>query len=176
MKRIKVTLITSLSLVLLAIGCKKIEQLLTFHISDECTTTIQSTTPVNLPFEVPTPDVTTNSSQEFSNNNTKAGLVKDVKLDELKITITNPSAKTFSFLKSVHLYISTGSHDEIELAYLDNISSTTNTVNLITTQSKLDQYVKASGYKLRTSVVTRETLTQNTDVKINLRFKVTANL
>jgi len=79
--------------------------------------------PFSLPFEIPTPDITTNSEQELNNNNTKANLVKDVSLEELKLTIVSPSGKTFSFLKSVHIYISTNDDDEVELAYKDNIES-----------------------------------------------------
>jgi hypothetical protein len=87
-----------------------------------------------------TPEVTTNSSAEFENNNTKADLVKDVKLKELTLTITDPTAKTFSFLKSIHLYISTDSNDEIELAFKDDINSTSSTITLTTTAAKLDKY------------------------------------
>ena len=45
--------------------------------------------------------VTTNSSAEFENNKTKASLVKDVKIRSLKLSITDPSDKTFTFLKSI---------------------------------------------------------------------------
>ncbi|WP_291249084.1 hypothetical protein [Flavobacterium sp.] len=50
-------------------------------------------------------------------------------MKELKLTITDPSKKTFRFLKSIHLYISTDANDEIELAYLDDINSSSNTLN-----------------------------------------------
>lgn len=157
------------------ISCNKIDDLLTFSISDETQFTVSSGLPINLPFEIATPDVTTNSSAEFSNNNTRADLVKDIRLTELKLTVINPTDKTFSFLKAVHLYISTNSNDEIELASLDNINTTSNNINLICSGSKLDQYVKAGNYKIRTQVTTKETLTQDIDVKVNMTFKVTAD-
>lgn len=156
-------------------SCSEVDKLLTFTISNETSFKINSGLPFNSPFEVPTPDVTTNSTSEFSNNKTKAELVKDVKLDELKLSISTPSDKTFSFLKSVHLYISTNDSDEIELAFLDNISSSAKTINLTCTSQKLDKYIKASSYKIRTSVTTKETLTQETTVKANMKFKVTAD-
>jgi hypothetical protein len=43
-------------------------------------------------------------------------------LKELTVTITDPANKTFSFLKSIRLYISTDAN-EIELAYKDDINS-----------------------------------------------------
>src|SRR5262245_41371792 len=88
-------------------SCGEIDKLLTFNISEESSFTVNSGLPISSPFEIPTPDVTTNSSADFENNNTKASLVKDVRLKELKLTITDPENQNFDFLKSVHLYIST---------------------------------------------------------------------
>lgn len=170
----KTIVITSLIL-LLTIACSEVDKLLTFTISEETSFKIGMGTSLNTPFEVPTPDVTTNSSAEFKNNNTRADLVKNVKLKELKLTITDPVDKTFSFVKSVHMYISTNSSDEIELAYQDNISSTSNTINLTCTSQKLDNYIKASSFKIRTSVTTKETLSKEVTVKANMNFEVTAD-
>jgi hypothetical protein len=152
-----------------------VDQLLTFTISNQTSFTIASGFPLNTASEIITPDVTTNSSAEFQNNNTNANLVKDARLKELKVTITNPTDKTFSFLRSIHLYISTDSTDEIELAYLDDINSTTNVLNLTLTDAKLDKYIKASSYKIRTKAVIKETLTKDITVKADMKFRVTAD-
>jgi hypothetical protein len=173
MKTKKNTILVLLALMI--VSCSEVDKLLTFSISDQTTFKVNSGLPFNSPFEVATPDVTTNSTSEFSINNTNVDLIKDVKLDELKLSITSPADKTFSFLKSVHMYISTTADDEIELAFLDNISSTTNTINLTCTTQKLDKYIKASSYKIRTSVTTKETLTQETTIKADMEFKVTAD-
>lgn len=170
----KIIAITAL-IFLLTISCNEVDKLLTFNISDDVTFKINSGLPFDTPFEVATPDITTNSSSEFQNNNTRSDLVKNVKLDQLKLSITNPTDKTFSFLKSVHMYISTDGTDEIELAYQDNISTTANTINLTCTTQKLDKYIKASSYKIRTSVTTRETLTKEITIKADMNFKVTAD-
>jgi hypothetical protein len=162
-------------LVLFIVSCSEVDKLLTFTISNQTTFKINSGLPFNSPFEVATPDVTTNSTSEFKNNNTKVDLVKDVKLQELKLSITSPADKTFSFLKSVHMYISTNADDEIELAYQDDINATTNTLNLTCTTQKLDKYIKASSYKIRTKVTTRETVTQDITVKADMKFRVTAD-
>ena len=155
-------------------ACNKLDELLTFTISDQTNFTIEGSSPLNLPLDILTPEVTTDSDQQFENNNTSAPLVKDVRLQELRLTITDPSGKTFSFLKSVHLYISTSSSDEIELAYLDDIPSDVSTITLTTSGEKLDTYIKASSYKLRTRVITRESLAQSVDIRSDLVFKVTA--
>ncbi len=101
--------------------------------------------------------------------------MKDVKLKSLKLSITNPDGKTFTFLKSIHLYISTTDSDEIELAYQDNINETSNMLNLISTNAKLDKYIKADKYKIRTQVTLKETLTKDVTVKAAMKFGVTAD-
>jgi hypothetical protein len=156
-------------------SCDAIDNLLSFTISNETSIQIKSTSPINLPTEIITPDVTTNSSAEFKNNKTEAGLVKDVKLKSLNLTITSPDGKNFTFLKSIHLYISTTDSDEIELAYQDNINETTNMIELISTNAKLDKYIKADQYKIRTQVTLKETLTKDVTVKANMKFGVTAD-
>lgn len=165
----------SLFLALFVSSCSAVDDLLSFTISNQASIKIKSTSPINLPSEIITPDVTTNSSTEFANNKTKANLVKDVKLRSLQLTIDSPSGKTFTFLKSIHLYISTTNSDEIELAYQDNINSSMNTIDLICTDKRLDQYIKADSYKIRTQVTLKETLTQDVTVKAAMKFKVTAD-
>lgn len=154
--------------------CSEIDELLTFRISHQTSMTIQSASPLNLPVSVPTPAITTNSSQQFQNNNTRADLVKDVRLEDLSLTITSPSSKTFSFLRSINIYISTDQNDEIKVAYLDNIVTSASMIMLTPVNVKLDKYVKSDTYKLRTEIVTKETLAQDVEVKVDLRFKVTA--
>lgn len=156
-------------------SCDAVDDLLTFTISNNTSIKIKSTSPINLPSEIITPDVTTNSSAEFENNKTKANLVKDVKIRSLKLSISDPSDKTFTFLKSIHLYISTTNSDEIELAYLDDINTSNNSIDLICTDARLDQYIKADSYKIRTKVTLKETLTKDVTVKADMKFKVTAD-
>jgi hypothetical protein len=153
--------------------CSEVDELLTFDISDETQFRVESTSPLNLPIEIATPSVTTNSNQKFENNNTKASLVKDVKLTELKLTVATPN-KNFSFMKSIEIFISTDQSNEIKLAWLDEFPTTATSVNLNTVNVKLDEYVKAESYNLRTRVVTDESLSQPVDIKVNLKFIVTA--
>ncbi|MFV8344261.1 hypothetical protein [Flavobacterium sp. XS2P39] len=162
-------------LALFIVSCSVVDSLLTFNIATQTSFTIESGFPLNVASEVLTPDVTTNSSAVFENNNTKAELVKDVKLKELKLTITDPNDKTFTFLKSIHLYISTDANDEIELAYLEDINSTSNTLNLTCTTQNLDKYIKAPNYKIRAKAVIKETLSQDITVKSDMKFSVTAD-
>jgi len=158
------------------VSCKKVDELLTFYISDSSEIVIESTiSPIELPFNIPTPDITTDSEEEFSNNNTNSGLVKDVYLSSLNLNIKAPQGTTFSFLKSIKIYIRTDDSNEILLASKENIVSSASSIDLIPTQSKLDVYVKAPSYKLRTEITTREILTQDVTLECNIRFEVTAD-
>lgn len=155
-------------------ACDDLDKVLTFQVNDMTTVRIESSSPLNLPLEVPTPTVTSNSEQQYKNNNTAKNLIKDVTLQEVKLTVTDPPSKTFSFLKSIHIYISTDQSDEIELASLENISAT-NVIYLEPTTEKLDVYAKAPSYNLRTEVETDETLTEPVDIRVDLKFQVTAD-
>lgn len=167
--------LAAVSIMLLFNSCNVIDDILTFSLDNQTTFRIESGFPVGTAATVLTPDVTTNSSSTFENNNTKVELVKDVKITELKLTITNPADKTFSFLKTIRLFISTDGTDEIELAYLDNINATTNTLNLICTPERLDKYIKAPSYKIRTQAVIKESIAQDISVKADMKFRITAD-
>lgn len=170
----KYFIITMLMLISGLSACKK--KGVSFTIKNNATFRVESSSPINLPFEIGTPDVTTNSSQEFTNNKTAPNLVKEVTLQDLTLSITSPSGKTFSFLKSAEIYISTNTSNEIKLASADNINSTSSTFSLSPASANLIEYIKSDKYKLRCRVVTKETVTQAIDLKCDSRFKVTASV
>ncbi len=171
----KLTIISIFAMLILT-SCKD-GKFLTFDVSDETTITIpNSLLPFDLPFDIPTPDIPTDSESEFEKNDTKVDLVKEILLKKLSLTIESPADETFSFLKSIHLYISTDDSDEIELAWKDDISSSATSIQLELTNKTLDKYVKSDKYKIRTKVVTKETLFHDVDIKINMTYRVTADL
>src|SRR5688500_1098736 len=157
-------------------GCSKIAELITFKINTQANITVNSSSLLNTPFEISTPGITTHSSETFENNRTAPDLIKKVAFEEIKLTITSPENKTFSFLKNVHIYISTDDYDEVELAYLDNIPADAKSIILNTTSENLEKFIKSSSYRLRTRMETRETLSQATDIQVDMRFAVTAGL
>ena len=115
----------NLAIILLACSflfssCKKLGRLLTFEISNSEMITIPATSLVAIPVVSPVP-VTVNSQESFENNKTQANLVKDVSLQKLTLSITNPANETFNFLKGISIYIGTDQSDKILLASLDNI-------------------------------------------------------
>ncbi len=167
--------ILAISILAINYSCDKIDELLTFTISNQTEIVVKTGIPVALPFEIPIPDVSTGSEEQMSNNNTSKDLIKDVLLTSFNMKVKDPADKTFSFLKSIHIYISTDSSDEIELAYKDNIDASKSSIDLTTTEAKLDKYIKADKYKLRTEVTIRETVTKDITIEINMDYKITAD-
>lgn len=158
-----------------ASACDKLDDLLTFTVTDHSTITIEGNSAMNLPLQLPTPDVTSSANQEFSNNNTRADLVKDVKLTEMTMEVKSPEGRTFSFLKSIEIYISTDGSDKVLLASQTSIPENATLVQLETTSEKLDKYLKAESYRLHTTVVTREAFANSIEIELGLKFRVTAD-
>jgi hypothetical protein len=165
-------------LLLATFSCKEVDKLLTFYIEDEQSITVPAQTTNGFPLGALIPlspvAVNTNSETEFENNDTRTDLVKNVKLDKLTLTLTDPN-QNFDFLKDVEIFISTDSNDELKVAYLYDIPTGKNQLELIPTGENLDKYVKASSYKIRTAARLRKAITNDVVIRAGMRFKVTAD-
>jgi hypothetical protein len=157
-------------------SCKKIKELLTFNISNTSEFTVPSSSVINLPLVFNSPEVKSSASETFSSNGTSADKVKDVKLESVKLSVLSPSGKTFSFLKSIKIYISGGSLPEKLLASKENITDDVGSeLNLDVTSDKLDDYAKLSTYSLRYEIITDQTITEDVKISALVNFKVTAD-
>ena len=105
-------------------GCKKAKEFTQFNIEYDESVIIQSSAGINLPFDVLTPDMETNSSSKFESNDTRKDKIEEIKLTKLNLTLTSPSSGDFTFLKSIDVYISADGLDEIKLAWIDNVPET----------------------------------------------------
>jgi len=156
-------------------SCNKIDELLTFKINDSTEFVVENIIVVNLPFDIPTPRITTDSDAEFKNNNTASNLVKNIYLDKLQLSIKDPSDATFSFLKQITIYISAEGKKEIMLASKFDIDENATKIYLEPTDARLDAYVKSKSYNLRTEVTTNKIVTNDITIKANMTFIITAN-
>lgn len=159
---------------LILVGCEKLDKLLTFEISNSANIQIPASSLINTPLIAPVP-MNVNSQQTFENNNTKADLVKDVRLDKLTLITIDPATENFNFLKSIRLYIGTGQNDKVLLATLDNVPTGVSLIELVPENTKLDAYIKASNYTLYTEVTLRSNVARELTIKADSRFKVTAD-
>jgi hypothetical protein len=154
-------------------GCKKIASLLSFQVSDSSTFFF-----IGVSVNIPVVTVNSTSQSAYKNNGTSANYVQNVTLDRLTLTVTNPTTQNFDFLKSINIYIATDAagSNKVLLASLSPVPTGQTSINLTPTNAKLDQYLKGDSYTLTTTAELAQTLRQNTDVRADSRFNVTANL
>lgn len=155
-------------------SCEKVANLLTFDINHSENIRIPASGLINSPVISPVP-VHMSAQESFKNNNTSANLVKDVTLSRLTLTITDPAAQNFDFLKSIRIYIGTDGSDKVLLASHDNVPAGVSVLNLVPSNEKLDAYIKAESYTLYTEVALRSNVAQEITVKADSRFTVTAD-
>lgn len=164
-------------LVMTLSNCKSLDKLTMFDLDYESDFIFQSGLPLNLPFSINGPDVTTNSEQEFAINDTRKDLIESILLKELKLTVTNPSGKSFSFLKSVSVFISAPGVQEVLVASKSNIADQVGGELLLDLSGvELMEYIKSDSFNLRVSATTDEILLSDVGIKINSIFGVDAKI
>ncbi|MDX5437310.1 MAG: hypothetical protein LPK03_08955 [Pontibacter sp.] len=151
-------------------ACEKIDDLLTFYINEEETFTIESGFPLGALIPATPFTITTNSEETFKNNKTRAELVKDVSLNKLDLTITNPQGQNFDFLKRIELYISSEKQPELKIAYLEEVPAGASVLKLKSTNAKLDEYIKGDNYTIRTKAEIAKPITEDITIKADMRF------
>lgn len=175
------------------VACKKdikevIDELLTFYVEDTQNFDIPAST-LSLPgvpkeallyqeLELPPGgyEVTSASQEEFKKQNTAVSLVKDVTLDKLTLRILEPQNSSFKFLKSIKVMMAVEGGEEEEVAYLEDIPDNVgNYIELNSRNKKLDKYLKAEKYKVKTKVVFDEVIEEDLKLETLFRFKVTAD-
>jgi len=177
MKKVSFGILLSL-LATMIFSCQEaIDNLLTFEFDTTNSVTIPSTVALDTPLSVPTPDVSTSSIQEFETNNVSTDNIESVTVKEMTLTITSPDGRTFSFLKSISIYIEAEGLDEQLVASKTDIDNTVGTsLELDTEDTNLAEFLKQDNFNLRTEVVTDELITSDTDIDINTTYEVKASL
>ncbi|QCE41217.1 hypothetical protein [Psychroserpens sp. NJDZ02] len=162
---------------MLLLNCDAIDELTKFDLNYQTSYSIPSTTLIDTPFNVLTPDVTTESESSFESNNTHKDLIESITLSSLKLTIDAPEDGNFNFLKEIHIYIEAEGLDELEIANLFDLENTdATTLNLSTTGQELKEFIKKDSYSLRITTVTDETISETHDIIIDTKFRVDAKI
>lgn len=166
-----------LTLVIGFAGCKLLDELRTFDLNYAVDFTIPSSTIINLPIDIPTPSVTTNSEQRFDDEGIESEWIESVKLTGLTINITSPQGEDFGFLEDIALYMNTNGQPEVLIAQLNPVpESAGNNITLEVTGADLYPYISQSSFSLRTQVTTDEGMTQAVDCTANMVIEVKATI
>lgn len=169
--------------VLIAVGlsmftaCEKLNELTTFGIDNTSSITIKANTGINIPFIIPSPEITTSSEQAFKNNNTRADLVDEASLESLDLLITAPAEQTFDFLNEIEIYIQADGLEETLLASKYDIPENTgNSLSLESSGVNLKEYIKKESYSIKTKVITDKVISRDIDIDAQMRFRVKAKV
>ncbi len=158
-------------------SCKKINELTQFNMEYNDEITIPATLGIDLPINVWTPNIPTNSTSTFESNNTHKDLIQQIILKKMNLTITSPSESTWDFLKKVEIYISAEGLDEKKIAWMEDIPQTgLKSIDLNVSSDDLKEYIKKDTYKLETKTVTRQLVSHDTKVEISSTFFVDAKI
>lgn len=163
--------------VILSSCLKQFEDLATFELEYTTQATVRSTVGINLPFDVNTPPVETNSQARFENNNTRSNLVESVNLKSLIIELTSPQGADFSFLEDITFYIDADGQNEIQIAIKDPIPTDQgNTISLDVSNENLRDYITKNAFDLRIKVTIDEAILQDHSFEVVTVFDVKAKL
>jgi len=157
------------------ISCEAVDSLTKFNLEYNETVKIPATLGINLPIDILTPDIETNSESTFSINNTRKDLIEDVKLSELTLTLTSPSDGDFSFLESIQVLISADGLEEQQVAWLDEVPAE-KTIQLNMSNLNLQEYIKKDAFALRISATTDEAISEEQVIDVYSKFWVDAKI
>lgn len=160
-----------------ASSCKKLKKLTRFDINYSMNAEIPSSSGINLPFNILTPDVTTNSESTFAVNDTRKDLINFIALKKLSVVLESPDNSDLSFVKSAKVFISAEGLDELELANIEDVGDDVGkTLEFMVSKKDFKEYIKKDEFKLRLNVVTDKMVNSDHQVKINTTFEVEAKL
>ena len=158
-------------------SCKKIDELTQFELSYSSTAKIASNAVINLPIDLLTPNITTNSQSQFSSKNTNKDLIQTIKLLKLNLQVTSPSTQRFDFLKSIEIYIKADGLGELKIAEKLDIPDNVGTdLNLDVKENDIAPYIKKDAFSLRLKAITDKNITQDVSIKVNSTIFVDAKL
>lgn len=165
------------AMITMLISCDRLDELTMFNIDYTTNFTIQATTLLGTPFDIVTPETTTNSEAEFENNNTNTDLVESIKLTELTLNLQTPESGDFDFLNDISIFINAEGQEERLIASRTNIPEDGSRVlQLDIEDTELRDYIREESYTLRTETTTDQTIESDHEIEIFTRFRVDAEI
>ena len=162
---------------LFTFSCGQLDELTEFEMDYETSFTVPGNIPQGSTDTLTTPSVETNVSEQFSNNNTEKGLVDEIVLSELNLTIDSPQDGDFSFLDEIKIYMKAGDMEDALLVSKSDIPQDVgNTLELDPTSDNLKDYLFEDSYQMKVVLSTDETIQENHEITISTVFTVDAEV
>lgn len=158
-------------------SCRTVDQLTQFNMDFNETITIPSATGINLPINILTPDVETNSESTFEINDTRKDLIEHISLTSLTISLSAPENADFSFLESINVYMNAPDLPEVEIAWANSIPENVGGVLMLDVSgADFQEYIKKDQFSLRLNTITDELLTADHQLEIATTFFIDAKI
>lgn len=155
----------------------ELDELTQFTLNYDEEVVIESSTVVDLPFNIITPEISSNSESTFESNNTNKDLIEYIELTSMVLEITSPSDGNFDFLNSINIYIDADGLSETRIAWKENIPPNSgNVLALDTAGTDLKEYIKKDVFSLRLETVTDELITSDHHINVKSEFFVDAKI
>ena len=174
MKAFKLLFIAAMVLILNS--CDELDKYTKFDLNFTQEVTIKASTSVNLPLNLPTPPVATNSESAFKTKNTNKNLVEEINLTKLQLKVTSPAGEDFSILKSIEVFIMADGMTTEKIAWLDAVPENQSTIILNVSGADLKDFIFADEFSLNVKTVTDEANTRDYKIEIASTFNVNAKL
>lgn len=159
------------------LGCRQFEDLARFELEYTTNVTVPSAGGINLPVNINTPPVATNTESKLENNSTRPDLVEEIFLTSMTIELTSPEGEDFSFLENITIYISADGMEEKEVSYLRPVpQSSGSKISLNVTDDNLRSYLLKDEFSLRVNVTTDEVISQDHDFEVVSVYDVKAKI
>lgn len=158
-------------------SCGVVDEWTTFDLSMEEDFVVESMIGINLPFNIYTPDITTDSESAFEVNDTRKDKVEEISLKSMVLTLDYPAESSFDFLKSIYVYIKTNELEEILIAFEDTIPDDIGQELTLTSSGEdFTEYIKSDTVDIRVETKTDELLLYDHYIHMNAVFRVNAKI
>ncbi len=163
--------------IILSSGCKKVDKYTQFEMDYQDTITIPSSVGVNMPYDMWTPEITTNSEGEFAVRDTRSDMVEDIRMKSLNLEVVSPDDGNLRFLNDIWIYLNADGLEEVKVAWKEDISDDVgSSLDLITADHNLEAYLKKENIAFRVKTVTDKIITHDHDILLNAVFWVDAEV
>ncbi|TNE81333.1 MAG: hypothetical protein EP332_04220 [Bacteroidetes bacterium] len=178
MNKIKILILLSFSFALtLSPACSKLLETIDFGFNIRGDFPVPPSIPANIPFELPTLPVSHNMSKEFEDNGTKAELVKEIRIEYLKLKVEEPIGGDLSFLKDIEIRLNKDGVGEKLVAWKYDVDDAVGQeLALEVTPDVLDAYLKSDNFEMKIKVTTDKVNSKQYKISYDIRTKVKANL
>lgn len=175
--RIKMISIGLIAISWITVGCSQLEKLTQFYMDYEESIVIPSLIGVNLPFNIATPQIKTNSTEVFEINDTRKDRIEEILLEQLTLNIVDPEDADFSFLKSIEIYISAEGFEEVLVAWRYDIENSVGpSLTLETSGDDLTPYIIQDEFTLKFTTVIDKIILSDHEIEVQSRFFVDARI